>query len=225
MALLYLYKNERLRGLIALPPKRFKKRWLVFLTLVICSVLFIFGQQVIQLILPDRQIEHLKKIDAPSWIDQQYITNGYPSRNGQQLSAVNDIVIHYVGNPGTTAQQNRNYFDTPTTTVSSHFVIGLDGEIIQTLPLYEKSAATNWRNDDTISIEVTHPTADGQFTEASYDALVRLTAWLLHSADLPPKQVIRHYDVTGKPCPLYYVQHDDAWLALKEDIRIAYDAI
>ena len=68
-------------------------------------------------------------------------------------------------------------------------------------PLDEKSSATNQRNNDTLSIEVCHPDATGQFTQASYDALVRLTAWLCDYCDIGRDRVIRHYDVTEKLCP------------------------
>ena len=34
----------------------------------------------------------------------------------------------------------------------------------------------------------------------------------------PSSDVIRHYDVNGKRCPLYYVEHPDAWEALRGDI-------
>ena len=57
------------------------------------------------------------------------------SRPGTALSEVNGIVIHYTANPGTTALQNREYFaglaETGETSASSHFIIGLDGEIVQ----------------------------------------------------------------------------------------------
>ena len=33
------------------------------------------------------------------------------------------------------------------------------------------------------------------------------------------KSVIRHYDVTEKLCPLYYVEHEDAWIQMKADIQ------
>ena len=32
--------------------------------------------------------------------------------------------------------------------------------------------------------------------------------------------IIRHYDVTGKMCPKYYVKHKDAWTTLKKNISI-----
>ncbi|MEE1131917.1 MAG: peptidoglycan recognition family protein [Caryophanon sp.] len=192
-----------------------------FTFLLLLTAIFFVGK----LLFSNEQIKQLKDEQPPRWVDQQYITAGYLSRPGRELQAVNDIVIHYVGNPSSTAQQNRDYFDTPTTKVSAHFVIGLQGEIIQALPLHEMSLATNWRNRDTISIEVTHPDASGQFTKASYDALVRLTAWLLHVSDLPADNVIRHYDVTGKLCPLYYVENEDEWLILKQHIADAHASI
>lgn len=102
--------------------------------------------------------------------------------------------------------------------VCSHFIVGLDGEIVQCLPLYEKSAATNQRNIDTISIEVCHPDETGKFSEETYAALIRLAAWLCEELQLDEENLIRHYDVTGKLCPLYYVEHEDAWEQLKRDV-------
>ena len=36
--------------------------------------------------------------------------------------------------------------------------------------------------------------------------------------NLTMDNVIRHYDVTGKDCPKYFVEHEDAWNAFKEDV-------
>ena len=156
---------------------------------------------------------------VPDWVDVQLIDIDGASRRGVKLEEINDIVVHYVGNPGTTAQQNRNYFNNPDSEVSSHFVIGLDGEVIQCVPLDEKSSATSERNRDTISIEVCHPDETGAFSPAAYQQVVELTAWLCRTFDLDPDtDVIRHYDVTEKLCPLYYVEHPDAWDAFRADV-------
>ena len=154
----------------------------------------------------------------PEWVTPAYISYHTSARTGEKLAAVRGIVIHYVGNPGSTAQGNRDYFDSPTTEVSAHFVVGLDGEILQCLPLAEKSAASNHRNSDTISIETCHPDETGKFTDVTYASLVRLTAYLCERFSLDTDDVIRHYDVTGKLCPLYYVEHEDAWEKLRADI-------
>ncbi len=164
-------------------------------------------------------VTDLSDVQVPDYVDVQIIDVNGKARRGVALEAVNDIVIHYVGNPGTTAQQNHDYFDNPETEVSAHFLVGLEGEIIQCVPLDEKSSASNDRNRDTISIEVCHPDETGAFQEATYDALVKLTAWLCQTYGLDTSHVIRHYDVTGKLCPLYFVEHEDAWKQFLVDVE------
>lgn len=167
---------------------------------------------------PGGTLKYLTDIEIPEWIDQQIIHKHNTARTGAPLSEVKNIVIHYVGNPGTSAQNNRDYYDKSSTEVSSHFVVGLDGEIIQCVPLYEKSSASNWRNGDTISIETCHPDDTGKFNDATYNSLVKLTAWLLNKLKLDENDIIRHYDITGKLCPLYYVENEDKWEQLKKDV-------
>ena len=120
---------------------------------------------------------------------------------------------------------NRNYFDSrkndensSKNKVSSHFIIGLHGQIIQCIPLNEISYASNNRNSDTISIECCHPDKTGKFSRETYKSLIKLTGWLCTRYDVSKSNVIRHYDVTGKLCPLYYVKHKTKWRDLKNDI-------
>lgn len=145
------------------------------------------------------------------------------SRPAIAVDRIKEIVIHYTGNPGSTAMQNRDYFeslkDTKETSASSHFVIGLEGEIVQCIPTSEVAYASNHRNSDTISIETCHLTEDGSYTKATYDSLVELTAWLCKKFDLTEKDLIRHYDVTGKICPKYFVENEDAWEDFKQDVK------
>ncbi len=161
---------------------------------------------------------NVKTLEAPEYVDVQLINLGF-ARTGVKLIEINNIVIHYVGNPNTTAQNNRDYFNKPDTDVCSHFVIGLDGEIIQCVPLDEKSIASNNRNLDTISIEVCHPDSTGEFNDVTYNSLVKLTAWLCDNSGLKAKDVIRHYDITGKECPKYFVTHENDWKNFLEDIK------
>lgn len=148
-------------------------------------------------------------------IQHQFLTINPYSRSGKSLHHVNGIVIHYTANPGSTAKNNRNYFEnlryTKTTSVSSHFIIGLDGEIIQCIPLNEIAYASNNRNRDTISIECCHPDESGKFNEETYNSLVKLVRALMKTYHLQSQDVIRHYDVTGKICPKYFVEHEDQW--------------
>lgn len=147
------------------------------------------------------------------------------SRPAIAVSRIKGIVIHYTGNPGSTAMQNRNYFeslkDTKETSASSHFVVGLEGEIVQCVPTWEVAYASNHRNSDTISIETCHMTEDGTYTDETYDSLVELTAWLCKKYNLTEEDLLRHYDVTGKICPKYFVENEDAWDAFKIDVKNA----
>lgn len=140
------------------------------------------------------------------------------ARPGEKLIAINGIVIHYVGEPGKTAAETRKHLGTPEATASAHFVIGLDGEIIQCLPLDEQAVASGERNADTISIEVCHTSTDGLFNAKSYEALTKLCAWLLKTTNLTTENCYRHYDMTGADCPPHYVTNTDDWDKLKADI-------
>ena len=191
-----------------------------FFKFVLFLVLLALGWHVYQNeIISREKVLELVVTPIPDWIDQQIIKVDGNSRRGVYLESVQNIVIHYVGNPGSTAQQNRDYYASRSSDVSSHFVIGLKGEIIQCIPLHEKSSASNHRNKDTISIEVCHPDESGKFTNEAYQSLVKLTAWLCDVCDLDSNDIIRHYDITGKQCPLYFVTHEDAWEQFKQKIK------
>lgn len=156
-------------------------------------------------------------------IDVQLLTENEFSRPGIASDEIQYVVIHYTANPGSTAQANRDYFEnlknTGSTHVSSHFVVGLDGEIIQCVPTAELAYASNNYNSISVSIECCHPDETGKYTDATYESVVQLTAWLCSRFGLPVDNVIRHYDITGKDCPRYFVQDAEAWESFKQDVQ------
>ena len=163
-------------------------------------------------------------VEQPS-IKKMLLTPNVNSRPQKKLKKVKGIVIHYTANPGSAAEANRNYFesrkdeaDADENKVSSHFIIGLDGTVIQCIPLDEIAYASNERNKDTISIECCHPDKSGKFTKETYDSLIDLCAWLCDEYEIEKEDIIRHYDVTGKMCPLYYVEKEEKWEVLKDSI-------
>lgn len=190
-------------------------------------------------------------------ITKELLTPNKYSRPQIPLKNVKKIAVHYIGSAGSTAKNNRDYFEglkdqIPDKTgkyclnrdgtymlykgqrvalrwVSSHFIIGLSGEIVQCLPLDEWSYCTNQANGYSISIECCHPDTNGKFTTATEQSLAELCAYLCKKYSLDPiKDIIRHYDVTGKQCPLWYVPTkyqteaiaNARWSAFKQ--RVAY---
>lgn len=155
-------------------------------------------------------------------IDVQLLTPNDYSRPGIATETIENIVVHYTANPGTTAQQNHDYFeslkDTHDTSVSSHFVVGLEGEIIQCIPTSERAYASNQRNYNTVSIECCHMDETGKFNDSTYNSVVELCAWLCCKFNLQAEDVIRHYDVTGKFCPKYFVDNPKEWDKFIQDV-------
>lgn len=161
----------------------------------------------------------------PDW-SEEFLTISEYSRPGEPLNEVNNIFVHYTANKNTSAANNRSYFenlkdnhDVPG--ASAHFIIGIEGEILQLVPLDEIAYAVQTRNEDSVSIECCYKYDNGQFTQETYDSLIELLAWLVDTYGLEADDILRHYDCGGKKCPLYYVEHEDAWRILKQDVEAA----
>jgi N-acetylmuramoyl-L-alanine amidase len=169
-------------------------------------------------------------------IEQVFLDVNKFSRPGRKLSGVDGIVIHYTANPMSTAHNNRDYFENLSKTepskphgeqrfASAHFIVGINGEVLQCIPVdemaYHVGANTYTElainhllgapNTCTIGIECCHQNADGKFTESTLNSCVELTKSLLKEFNLTTNDVYRHYDITGKKCPLYFVEHEDEW--------------
>jgi N-acetylmuramoyl-L-alanine amidase len=182
-------------------------------------------------------------------ITQALLTKNEYSRPGKKLQGVKGIVIHYVGNPKSTAMMNRNYWESLKTGIkndsgnyiyaSAHFIVGLNGEIIQALPEGEmayhvgaynyKPAAlqrlSEYPNNCTIGIELCHPDWTGKFLEPTLESARKLAAELLLDYGLTTDDLWRHYDITGKICPKYFVIYPDEWDAFRVSVGHALAAL
>ncbi len=182
----------------------------------------------VQEVVPNQDIRewadfYALELERPELAVDLLTINEY-SRPGETLPEVNSIFIHYTANAGTTAEQNRSYFESLAEShersASAHFVIGIDGTIVQCIPTKEIAYAVKGRNYDSISIECCYMQENGKFETATYDSLIELTAWLLHKYELEPEDVLRHYDEGGKNCPKFYVENEEAWDRFLADLEI-----
>ncbi|MDY3368450.1 peptidoglycan recognition family protein [Zhenhengia yiwuensis] len=163
-------------------------------------------------------------------IKEMFITPNKYSRPQKQIGQIKNIVIHWIGNAGTTAENNAKYFDglkvgKKNSTgdyiyASSHYIIGNDGVVVRCLPESEVAYHASKANSYSIGMEICHPDWSGKPTEKAYDSLVNLLVELCRRYKLEPTQaIIRHYDVTGKVCPKYYVEDVGAFKRLKEEVK------
>ena len=148
------------------------------------------------------------------------IKNMYISKNRpyEMREKTTKIAVHYIGNPGTSAINNRNYFNNVYCGVSSNYIVGLEGEVICCIPPDEVSWCTCEANAYSPSIETCHPDSTGKFNDKTYKSLVELVAYLCKKYKIDKDHVIRHYDVNGKNCPKYFVEDIVAWCNFKDDI-------
>ena len=145
-------------------------------------------------------------------------------RSGEKQNNIQYIVVHWVANPGSSALGNRNYFNSlassHATSASSHYIVGLNGEIIRCIPENEVAfhAGSYSMNRKSIGIEDCHPDWDGKFNNATYNSLVELCADICNRYGLTVDNIIRHFDVTRKECPRYYVRNEQEWIKFKNDV-------
>lgn len=217
---------------------RNRPKGIIILTflLVVCIILLVISLKSISNRGNDKSISAIassvvgifnKKVKEKPEIEEAFLTPNEYSRPQYKVGRIKNVFVHYTANPGTTAMQNRGYFEslgeTGERSASAHFIIGYDGEIVQCMPLEEEAYAVAGRNMDSISIECCYINEDGRFTDATYQSLIKLLSWLLGKYNLKSDDILRHYDCGGKLCPLYYVNHEDEWNQLKIDVAAYID--
>jgi len=156
------------------------------------------------------------------------------SRPGIKRPETRALVVHYTGGPGHTAKIVRNWFriigdsEDKYPAASSNYIIDLNGDIYEIIPKEEVSWHGGGRsytdlakklfttpkgyidpNLYSIGIEVCHPDVTGKFTNESLEGLRRLLLYLRFIYGNIP--IIRHHDITGKLCPLWFVQYPEEW--------------
>lgn len=94
------------------------------------------------------------------------------------------IVLHTIEG---SASNGINWFRNPDANVSSHFVVDEDGTITQMVDLADVAwtQGNSQYNDTGISIEMSGYANSTDFTEAKYDAVAQLCAWLCETYDIP----------------------------------------
>lgn len=170
----------------------------------------------------------------PLQIKQSLLEPNKWSRSKLHLGKLRGLVLHWVAMPGAQAAEVRNYFNHLTGRyASAHFVIDLDGKILQILPLYEvayhagptgdttpegRKYLGDWPNGHTLGIEFTHPDWSGKYTPETWAAGVKLCALLCRQYGLTETDLYTHHFVTKKDCPHYFVTHPDALVQFEDDV-------
>lgn len=152
-------------------------------------------------------------------------------------SQIKYIVIHYTANDGDHDEGNANYFKNNVVKASAHYFVDDDSITISVPDLFTAWAVggTKWKdcattgggtmygkitNANSISIEMCDTQKDGTLkaTEKTMANTAALVKDLMKRYNVPIENVYRHFDVTGKHCPAYFMNHT-AWAEFKERLK------
>lgn len=154
----------------------------------------------------------------------------HKSNYGSQraLSAIRFIVIHYTGNDGDTDEANGKYFDGANRGASAHYFVDDDSVTISVPDNFvawhcgtkKTYYHTTCRNSNSIGIEMCDTQKNGVYNLSSKTRanVIALTKELMKKYNIPIENVVRHYDVTHKKCPAYFVNDTAAWKKFLADL-------
>lgn len=148
----------------------------------------------------------------------------------RDVGTIRYIVVHYTANKGDKAVNNGEYFRKYITKSSAHYFVD-EKETVQSVAdnyiaysvggskykntgggsLYGKCT-----NANSISVEL----CDSYYgvPEKTAERAIELICELMDRYNVPAKNVIRHYDVTGKLCPRAFAKDGSLWREFKEKL-------
>ncbi|MBO9541408.1 N-acetylmuramoyl-L-alanine amidase [bacterium] len=112
------------------------------------------------------------------------------------------VVLHHTS--GGTLESNANYFKNPSAQVSSHYIVGKDGRIVQSVQDGKRSwhAGTsefkgrNDVNDFSLGIEIVNAgTGSDPFPDSQYKSVIDLVAWMCQTYNIPVDRITGHKDI------------------------------
>lgn len=158
---------------------------------------------------------------------KEHLTNRLNYGEKRDVSAIKYIAIHYTSNDGDTDENNGKYFANNVVQASAHYFVD-SNSVTQCVPddhvawsvggaKYGNCNTTGGgkhygkcTNTNSISIEICDDVKNGVVypSAKTVENAIELTKKKMKEYNIPASNVIRHFDVTGKSCPAYWV--DDA---------------
>ena len=149
--------------------------------------------------------------------------------------AIEWLVMHYTANDGDSDTSNGRYFQKPLNPVASaHFFVDDDSITISVPEDYVAFHCGAYhythpfcRNYNSIGIEMCDAKRDGKVmaTAKTIANAADLAARLCEKYNIPVDHIIRHYDVTGKLCPKYWVDDPEGIVRFRKLVKEAGEMV
>lgn len=157
------------------------------------------------------------------------------------LSNIEAVALHWTEGAFDTAKNECDYFATGIDrSAGAHIFIDYEGHTGLSVPLRRTAWSVNssgfqpgayydiYNNFNTISIELCglkdldNPNGWHYPSEKQLLALSRMIRYIAKKCP-NCKDIVRHYDITRKPCPRPYVEDTEAWKALRRQLKVFFE--
>ena len=167
---------------------------------------------------------------------ERWLTPNVWSRGREPMQRVLGVALHWYGKPGQSAWEVWRYFDARQGPEygSAHFIVDAE-TVLHAVPVDEiayhagpmqettPEARERWGdypNAHLVGIEMAHDDWAGRIAPATLAKARMLCAWLCWRFDLNPmSDIVRHFDVTGKLCPRWFVTHPDELDDFRDSVK------
>lgn len=164
---------------------------------------------------------------------KKLISNRKNYGSKRNTSLIKYLVYHYTANDGDTDENNAKYFHNNVVRASAHRFVDDDSVTISVPDNYVawhcggglqgSKGHTYYKkctNTNSIGIEMCDTKRNGKYevTPKTRSNAIALGKELVKKYGIKKENVIRHYDVTGKNCPAYFVKDEEDWIKFRNEI-------
>lgn len=151
----------------------------------------------------------------------------------RSTSVIKYLVYHYTANDGDTDEANAKYFHNNVVKASAHRFVDDDSVTISVPDNYVayhcggglqgSKGHTYYKictNTNSIGIEMCDTIKNGKHEVSAKTRAnaIALGKEIVKKYGIKKENVIRHFDVTGKNCPAYFVKDESAWIKFRDEI-------
>ena len=164
---------------------------------------------------------------------KKLISNRRNYGSKRSTSLIKYLVYHYTANDGDTDEANAKYFHNNVVKASAHRFVDDDSVTISVPDNYVawhcggglqgSKGHTYYKkctNTNSIGIEMCDTKRNGKYevTPKTRSNAIALGKEFVKKYGIKKENVIRHYDVTGKNCPAYFVKDEEEWKKFRDEI-------
>ena len=155
----------------------------------------------------------------------------------RSLSKIKYLVYHFTANDGDTDEANSKYFKNNKVQASAHKFVDDDSVTTSVednhvawhcggsrYSDYKKTGGAKYykkcTNTNSVGIEMCDTIKDGKYNLSAKTRAnaIAVGKEYIKKYGIKKENVIRHFDVTGKKCPLYFVENEADWIKFRNEL-------